>query len=733
MSLLIVSNRLPVTIIEDEGGISLRESSGGLVSGVSAYLSSIKGAKDKNSDYKWIGWPGRALSESNKQAFLAEASSLNLKPVFVPEKVMDKFYLGFCNKTIWPLFHYFTSYAVYDEESWEIYKKVNQTFCDEILKIVSPGDTIWIHDYHLMLLPKLIRDKIPDAKIGFFLHIPFPSFEIFRMLPKDWRRGILEGILGADLVGFHTYDYTKYFFSCVQRLLGYEINLGQIFHPERLVHAETFPMGIDYDSFVRSSSSAEAENEIRTINEKFENCKILLSIDRLDYTKGILNRLKGFKQFLKSNPGWHNKVNLLMIVVPSRIGVEKYSLMKREINELVGYINGKYGNISWTPIIYQYRFINQNALSGLYKASDAALITPLRDGMNLISKEYLACKTDLSGVLILSEMAGASKELGEALIINPNNTNEIASAIKEALEMPAEEQKRRNIVMRSRIKRYNVNRWAELFIASLGDVKKNQKQWGAKILDSEHKKEIVSSFRTAKNKILFLDYDGTLAPFEVHPEQAAPGHELQKLIGELCSCKNTRLVMISGRDRSTMEDWFGGFYITLAAEHGAWLKDKGHEWKQQTVLNADWKRLIFPLLENFADLLPGSFVEEKEFALVWHYRKSDPEQSSVKAKEIMDDLVQLTANMDVQVMQGNKIIEIRNNGVNKGAIIKTLTDEAKYDFIFAAGDDWTDEDMFKALPDSAYTVKMGALSSHARFNLLNIGELRKLLRSMINV
>jgi trehalose 6-phosphate synthase/phosphatase len=733
MSLLIVSNRLPITIEEKNNGFLLKESSGGLVTGVRAYLSSLK-SSDKNAiDYKWIGWPGKSVSDDIQKSFLMKAEELCLKPVFLTEKIMDKFYLGFCNKTIWPLFHYFPAYTVYDEEYWTIYKTVNENFRDEIQKITKPDDTIWIHDYHLMLLPKLLRDVLPYAKIGFFLHIPFPAYEIFRMLPKTWRQQILEGMLGADLVGFHTFDYSKYFLTSVQRILGYENTFGTVLLPERMIKTEIFPMGIDYEGFMKSAASHEALTEAEKIRNNFQGSKIILSIDRLDYSKGILNRLRGYKRFLKLNPQWHNKVNLMMIVIPSRIGVEKYSQMKREINEFVGYINGKYGNIHWTPIIYQYRTINQYALSGVYSASDVALITPLRDGMNLISKEYLACKTDLSGVLVLSEMAGASKELGEALIINPNNTEEIATAIKEALEMPLEEQKYRNLLMRSRIKRYNVNRWADYFLKSLNDIKLSQAQWGAKLLNSVHKTELIDAFSSSEKSILFLDYDGTLVPFELRPEQAAPSEELTALISRLCSFDKADIVLISGRDKDTLDNWFGNHNIILAAEHGAWIKEKENDWKQNVDYNTEWKKLIYPFLENYTDLLPGSFIEEKVFSLVWHYRKSDHEQSSIKAKEMLDDLVHLTANMDLQVMQGNKIVEIRNNGVNKGFIVTSILKKKNYDFIFAAGDDWTDEDMFKVLPEGAYTIKIGLSSSYAKYNLQNFEELRKLIRGFVNV
>jgi trehalose 6-phosphate synthase/phosphatase len=733
MRLLVISNRLPVTVEEHNGTFLLRESAGGLVSGISAYLSSLKSSPGDKSYYQWMGWPGRSISEKSQDSFKELAQGLNLRPVFLSEKVMDKFYLGFCNKTIWPLFHYFTVYTVFDEEYWSTYKNVNEIFCDEILKIVEPDDTIWIHDYHLMLLPKLLRNKLPKLKIGFFLHIPFPSYEIFRMLPKSWRQEILEGLLGADLIGFHTYDYTKYFLSCVLRILGFESNVGQISLPDRLVKAESFPMGIDYEGFQKAISTDEAKEERERIIEKFKDTKIVLSIDRLDYSKGILNRLKGYQLFLKKNPDWHNKVNLLMIVVPSRIGVDRYSQMKREIDEKVGFINGKYGNIHWTPIIYQYRFIPQNTLAGLYSTADAALITPLRDGMNLIAKEFVTCKIDLAGVLILSEMAGASKELGEALIINPNNTEEIALAIKEALEMPLEEQKRRNKIMQIRLRRYNVNRWAEYFIKSLDKVKEIQIQWDAKLLDKESRKCIINDFKSSEKAIFFLDYDGTLVRFESRPEYAVPSDTLLNILSDLSLRLNCNVVIISGRDKNTLDKWFNNSNLILAAEHGAWLKSKEKGWSQNKSFNTDWKKLIYPFLERYIDLLPGSFIEEKDFSLVWHYRRSDPEQSSVKAKELLDDLVNVTGNLDVQVIQGSKIIEIRNNGVNKGTLVSDIINRNRYDFIFAAGDDWTDEDMFRVLPDKSCTIKIGMSSTRARYNLQNHEELRKLILDFINV
>lgn len=732
MRLIIISNRLPITIEEKDGEFILKESVGGLVSGISAYLHTLKNAQSNIAEYVWVGWPGLSVKLEDRKKLNEKGRLLNIHPIFLKEKVMERFYFGFCNKTIWPLFHYFPTYTVFDEEYWENYKIVNQKFCDEIVDIVQPDDVIWVHDYHLMLLPHMLREKLPKAKIGFFLHIPFPSYEVFRMLPGEWRRKILEGLLGADLIGFHTHDYTKYFLGCVIRILGFDHNFGKIMTPDRILKADTFPMGIDYQSFEKAVEHAEAKKEKTALLKKFSDSKIVLSIDRLDYSKGILNRLKGFDEFLKQNPQWHEKVTMLVVVVPSRIGVDRYNQMKRDIDEKVGNINGNYGNIHWTPIIYQYQYAPFYQLAGIYNVSDAALITPLRDGMNLIAKEYLACRTEQTGVLILSEMAGAAKELGEAVLINPNNIQEIASAIKDALEMPVEEQIRRNKTMQSRLKRYNVIRWASDFIKSLNKIKENQKSFEARIFEDDELQEMLINFKKSNKKIIFLDYDGTLVPFAKHPEDAKPVRELIDTLAKLSKLSNTNVVIISGRDKDTLEKWLGECKTSFAAEHGVWLKEKDKNWRTTAHFITDWKTSVYPIMELYADQLPGSFIEEKNYSLVWHYRNADPYQASIKAKELMDDLLIFTGNMNLQVLQGSKVIEVKNNGINKGSIVNHFLNNKHYDFILTIGDDWTDEDMFKALPESAYSIKVGMSASQARYNLPDYTGVRKLIGDLIN-
>jgi trehalose 6-phosphate synthase/phosphatase len=729
MRLLVVSNRLPIVITQEQGELKFQESAGGLVSGLSAYLDSLKGSSFAKSDYVWVGWPGVTVENKLQEQVKSEVlSQFPAYPVFLTERAMEKFYYGFCNKTIWPLFHYFPSYAVYQNDFYLHYKCVNQIFCEAVIDVMQPDDVVWIHDYHLMLLPKLLRDKKPHVPIGFFLHVPFPSFELFRLLPMTWRCEILQGLLGADLIGFHTYDYTQYFLRCVLRILGYEHNMGNILLPDRLVKVDTFPMGIDFQKFQAEAATSGSPKDESW--KALENFKIVLSIDRLDYTKGILKRLQGYELFLEKNPQWQKKVVLVLVVVPSRVAVEHYQQIKKQIDELVGKINGRFGTIGWTPILYQYKFIPFQPLVSLYAASDVALITPLRDGMNLIAKEYIASRTKKTGVLILSEMAGAAKELAEAVVINPNNIEEIAGALKTSLEMPEKEQIRRNWIMQDRLKSYDVVRWANDFLSQLLSIKAEQKRLRSKLLAAPAKERLLRDFSQARRRLIFLDYDGTLVPFADDPQEVQPSEELLVILRNLSQQPANQVVLISGRDRSTMQRWFGSINAGLVAEHGVWTQEKNQDWQLIKPLNNNWKPTIIPLLATYADRLPRAFVEEKEFSVVWHYRRADPELASTRVKELVDDLVNFTANIDIQILQGSKVVEVRCGGVNKGNAAARFLAEHNFGFILAVGDDWTDEDLFKILPDTAYSIRVGIRQSYARFNLRSYVDVVELLKEL---
>ena len=731
--LVIVSNRLPFNVDVEDGRVVFHASAGGLVTGLASFRESREQTSALPAEHLWVGWPGSVEASLQDEVVREALARFQSYPVFLTEEQMEHFYLGFCNATIWPLFHYFPSYTVYQKTFWEQYKQINQLFADALESVLRPDDVVWVHDYHLMLLPRFLKALRPQLSIGFFLHIPFPSFEVFRLLPGEWRRDILEGLLGADLVGFHTYEYTHHFLQSVLRILGYEYQMSQVLAADHIVKVDTFPMGIDVDKFAGATANDETEREIRQLKSTLTGLKLILSVDRLDYSKGISNRLEGYELFLESNPEYHGKVALLMVVVPSRIGVVQYELMKRQIEELVGKVNGRFGRVGWTPVVYQYRHVPFNSLAALYAVSDVCLVTPLRDGMNLVAKEYIATRGDGAGVLILSEMAGAAKELPEAIIINPNDRAEIATALKEALEMPPMEQQKRHRLMQRRLRRYNVTRWANDFLTTLLAVREVQKRVESKLLSPAAWREIVARYRSSRRRLFFLDYDGTLTPLVRHPGLAGPDPARRELLRSLAADRKNTVVIASGRGRQTLEEWLGDLPLGLVAEHGAWLRFGDRVWRRAKPLSNEWKRHLLPILEIYADRMAGAFVEEKEDSVAWHYRMADPEQAGLCAPELIDHLLNLSAKTDLQVVQGNKVVEIRHTGLNKGAAALSWLTDDEYDFILGIGDDATDEDFFKELPASAYSIRVGMTPTHAQYNIRHSGEVIDLLRAFASL
>jgi trehalose 6-phosphate synthase/phosphatase len=727
--LVVVSNRLPFSIERTENGVELVPSAGGLVSALGGYLDKRK-AEQPELEFVWAGWPGGELSATEAEQLRETALERHgAYPLSLEAADMDSFYHGFCNGTLWPLFHYFPSYAIYNERDWETYRRVNEKFCDALTELVQPGDEIWVHDYQLLLLPALLRKRLPNASIGFFLHIPFPSFEVFRQLPTRWRRELLEGVLGADLMGFHTHDYAQHFLHSVFRTLGYEHYLGQINVGGVIHRVETFPIGIEYDRFSQAASSAEVVETRARMTIGLAERRVIFSVDRLDYSKGILHRLRGFEAFLSSRPDYAGKVTFVLLVVPSREQVALYQRMKQELDELVGQINGRHGTVDWVPIVYQYRSVPFNELVALYSLADVALITPLRDGMNLVAKEYVACKPEGNGVLILSDMAGAARELGEALQINPNHTREIAEAIEEALTMPTVDQVRRMRAMQGRVKSYDATRWVESFLSALRRTKDRQGKLLTRHLSGAALADVLERHRRAAKRVLLLDYDGTLVPIADTPADAAPDRELIALLRDLqTSSQSVRVV--SGRDHRSLAEWFQDVPIQLVAEHGAWQRDEHGHWSTPKALPSEWKKQLRPLVQSYVERVPGSMLEEKDFSLVWHYRlAADQELAAERAKELTDDVVSYTANLDVQVLEGKKAIELRNSGVSKGVVGNAAIADHP-DFVFAAGDDPTDEDLFRALPREAVTVCVGGIHSYATYRLSDCRELRAFLRQL---
>lgn len=707
MKIVIIANRLPVKIERSDEGFTIERSEGGLATGL--------GSLETEAEKYWVGWPGIHTDDETERLQITEKlHELKFHPVFLSNEQISNYYEGYSNSTIWPLCHYFFSYIEYKAEYWAAYREVNALFSRESLPFIENDDIVWIQDYQLMLLPKLIRDKKPATSIGYFHHIPFPSYELFRVLPE--REEVLEGLLGADLIGFHTHDYMRHFISAIYRVLNLNCNLDEITLKERIVHVDAFPMGINYEQYHEAPALPVVREKSAMLREKLSDKQVILSVDRLDYSKGILHRLEGYAQFLENNPEYHEQVSLAMIVVPSRDNVEMYAELKAKIDQAIGEINGRYARLGWSPIFYFYRSFSFEELIAMYDIADIALVTPLRDGMNLVAKEYLAAKRDQPGVLILSEMAGASIELQDALIINPNDKDEIEKAILQALTMPLEEKRERMSRMQKRIASRTVKRWANDFVKELRSIKEQNREILQKVVGKRQLTQIKSAYDEASSRLILLDYDGTLSPFVRKPEDAIPSEQLLELIRRMSADKHNKVVINSGRNHQILDKWFAGLPIDFAAEHGVFYKDDG-VWHRNIMEEIEWDEEILDIIHHTIDKTPRSHLEQKDAALVWHYRNVDVWLAELRAQQLINALIGPCARLNLQIVPGNKIVEIKPPDYNKGSEVIRRLEKDTYDFVLAIGDDTTDEDMFRALPTDGISIKVGSFSPAAKYRI----------------
>jgi trehalose 6-phosphate synthase/phosphatase len=582
-----------------------------------------------------------------------------------------------------------------------------------------------------MLLPRMLRAKKPDATIGFFLHIPFPSYEIFRLLPAEWKKMLLQGVMGADLIGFHTYDYVQHFLQSVKMLLGVENYFHNLQYQDRLIRIDLFPIGIDYNKFHEAANNPEIREICNKIKSNLEDKKIIFSVDRQDYTKGLMNRLNGFEYFLQKYPEWHEKVVFILNIVPSRSDIPAYLERKKMIEEKIGSINGKFSSISWQPVIYRYNHLGFNEMVALYQAADVALITPLRDGMNLVAKEYVASCASGRGVLILSELAGAAAELSEAILVNPTDVEDVASSITRALAMPVYEQRNRMSLMQRRLQEYDVIKWVNDFMDQLAQVKLEQQKQKVKVLDGKAMAAIRQHYLGTNNRCILLDYDGTLVPFTRLPSEAAPDNTVKEMLNRLTADPKNHVIVISGRDVSSLDRWLGAMPITLIAEHGASFKMRNGSWQQMVSVSDLWKEEIRRIMQLFVIRCAGSFIEEKTNTIAWHYRNTQTGLGFSRSRELLNTLSQLIQNTTLQVIDGNKVVEVRIAGFDKGAASLKMINEIDPDFVLCMGDDTTDEDMFKALQGEAYTIKVTNGPSAAQYTILSQQQVLPLLNQLI--
>ena len=728
--LLIVSNRLPVTVRHEHTQITVSPSAGGLA-------TAMKGPH-RNSDALWVGWPGELGRITDEQTKLIEQEfeKQRLVAVYLTSNQVKRFYEGFSNGVLWPLYHYDTEKVQRDAwANWNTFVEVNRLFAEKVAKSAAPGDLVWVHDYQLSLMPAMLRRLRPDVTIGFFLHIPFPSSEVFRILP--WRNEILEGMLGADLIGFHTFSYLRHFRQTVAGVLRLPTRGESIAIGDREARLGVFPIGIDAAYFTGLAEDPEIRKETARLIDEAGGRRILLGVDRLDYTKGLPRRLLAVERFLERTPEWRDRVRFLQLTVPSRSQVESYARLRKELDEIAGRINAAHGTFGSLPVHYLVRSVDDRALAALYAAADVMLVTPVRDGMNLVAKEYVAMRSNADGVLILSEFAGAAAEMTEALIVNPFDIDQLAQFIKRALTMPKHEIQRRMKRLRQRVIGYDAFAWAEDFIAGLKDAASSSVPARPGLTPPGDIDALAERLKSLPSLTILLDYDGTLVPFSDDPEAVTPDEELIVLLKKLARRPETLVHIVSGRAREQLDEWFGSLPITLHAEHGLWIRpDPVTGWKSRVPPEEPIRDLLRPLFRRFTRSTPGSRLEEKSAGFCWHFRATEQDFGQEQAGRLTEMIERLLVANGLEgrceVLRGTFVVETRPAGINKGLAVKELIENNTVDNrMLVMGDDRTDEDMFMALPPEATAIHIGPSHSVANWRIPDPEAARAFLRKLI--
>lgn len=701
---ILVSNRLPIRINSE--GIPER-TTGGLASALEA--AETKGPK------LWVGWTGGPEEEIDDRAALTtQLRSLDIEPVFLSQAEVDGFYEGYSNSTLWPILHGMLERTQFNHESERLYRQANEKFAEAIVAIAEDDDIVWIHDYHLFFLPAMLRKKMPGLRIGFFLHTPFPSSDILRTLPA--KRELLLGLLGADLIGFHTYNNLRHFRSSLLRVLGIETEHDSLYHLGRKHQLGVFPIGHNRKGFHEAMATDTFLAAQTELAENLGERKLVLNVERLDYTKGVPQKLDAIRHFLENNSDQRDKIMFLIIAVPSRQNVEEYADLTEQVQREVGAINGDFGTVKNVPVHFLHRGFPPEELAAFYSLADVCLVTPLIDGMNLVAKEFIDCKkkTPLTrpGVLILSEFAGAAAEMSHAYLVNPYAIQEVSEALTECLALSAEEMWSRTEAMQNHLAKNDAGIWANRFLTFFDDPASSS---GPTRGLARVERSLKESQLCGKRLSLFLDYDGTLREFTKRPQDAVPDAGLLPLLHRLR--EKADLSIVSGRPKEFLEQHFGGQGFNLVAEHGyRWSRVDHPSWALTNPhVDVSWKELILPQLEQIADLTPGSHIEEKQSALVWHYRSADPEFGLWQARRLLVELTELSASLPVSVHHGKMIVEVASQQVNKGRAMQALIHSLGSEVALAAGDDQTDESMFSSEPpiEQFHTIHIGDSNTRA--------------------
>jgi len=707
--ILVVSNRLPITVQRGPRGLEGRPSSGGLVSALEPVLRRRGGT--------WIGWPGLELQSDEKVS--ADGAGYEIRPVRLTESEVGGYYHGFSNRTLWPLFHSLPGRTIFERRDWEIYERVNARFAEATAAVAAGSSLIWVHDYQLMRTPLYLRESRREARIAFFLHIPFPPYDLFRLLP--WDRDLLAGLLACDLVGFHVDGYARNFLDCVERLLGARVDRERMLveHGDRTVRVGVFPLGIDFELYESMAKKAPRTNPRRE--------RIVLGVDRLDYTKGIPERILAFERLLALHPEHRGKVVLLQLAVPSRFQVAEYRQLKREIDELVGRVNGRFASQSWSPIRYLYRGVPAERVAAMYRDADVALVTPLRDGMNLVAKEFVACQVDEPGVLVLSRLAGAAATMHEAIHVNPYDVDGTAVALHRALTMDEAERRSRIAALRRRERRDNLYAWLDRFLEAAF-----ASHTGLRPPTDSDFEGWLGLFLARYRLALFLDYDGTLTPLAERPAEAKLSNEMRRALDACAARPEVDVTILSGRSLAELRKTVDRPGLTYAGNHGleiagpnlpAFLhEDVVHYAAKTAALAAELKKIA----------TAGTWVEEKGATLTFHYRGADPAQHPRLAERSRA----IITKAGFRARDAHSAVEAQPPiGWDKGHAVLHIV-RSRYGpawpenvRIIYVGDDQSDEDAFWLLAGLGITFRVGSADTptNAVRRLPNVDAVRTLL------
>jgi trehalose 6-phosphate synthase/phosphatase len=715
--LIIASNRLPFTIRPTGSGVDLQPTSGGLAAALAAVHQ-----RDGNV---WVGWPGEysGLDAGQQQALERRLSDGRIEGIHLSHDEVLEYYDGVCNSVLWPVFHYLIDRVPIALPDFQKYRAVNERFAARIEAVYRPGDVIWIHDYHLMLAPAMVRARIPEARIAFFLHIPFPAGDVFRVLP--WRRELLDGLLGASQLGFQTARDARNFADSLALLTEYRSEAGAVVADGREIRFGAYPIGIDaarLDS-KRAGRDAGEPIAVRTASGR----KLLVGVDRLDYTKGIPRRLAAFERLLEENHDLRGHVELLQVAVPSRATVASYVSYKQEVDALVARVNDRFGTDGWTPIRYLCRSVSPADLKRIYQAADVMLVTSLRDGMNLVAKEFVCSRTDDDGVLILSEMAGAAEELSEAVLVNPYSIEHLAAAIGMALHMDRGERRLRMRALRQRVSGRGVEEWLSSFLSDL------QRTTGRTSVPApDVTASILASVAHGREAALVLEYESALVPGLRHDVPSAPDPELLDVLRALSQRAGVSLHVLSSLDHDTLDAWFADTPVVLWGNHGLWTRERdGRRWRRTQWTSMAWKDDVRLLFEQFTSRTPGSFVEERPSALIWHFGRAEPVLARTNAQLLGALLDDAAVPLDYRVSMPADAVHVRCAGAHAAtALEKLIESSAPATQVFLFSGSCGETDLRRVLRPGDRVVGVGEPAMTADCLLPDLRAVRSVLREL---